>query len=327
MSSAPSFVQRERAKAVAWKQSTQTLPDAARHPAPYIRDGQARTGPLPFCLPAEHAALSLLPEVRQMALDLFAELGIPWHAGIGGGPGNHLLSSQVQCVNALGQMVHDPGRIERAFGSVIDIEKVLEVEPDRFLTFEYIGPTDVFGEVPGGERTRGARCTSVDAAFLFRTSTGTRELALVEWKYTESYRPRTPDPAKDEVRWQRYGTALHDPDGPVRADVLSFEALLDEPIYQLVRQQLLAWELEKARVHDVDRVQVVHVMPGDNATYGDSLGPVHRDVGDTVRDVWHALLRRPDRFLSLDSSVFADLSITSPEYVARYGDEDGPDDQ
>ena len=327
MSRAPTFVQRERARAVAWKRSTDTLPDEARHPAPYIRDGQAKTGPLPFCVPVEHASLSLLPEVRSTALDLFTELGIPWHAGIDGGPGNHLLSSQVQCVNALGQMVHDPERIPRAFGSVLDIDEVLEIEPGRFLTFEYIGPTDFFGEVPGGERTRGARCTSVDAAFLFRTPTGDRELALVEWKYTESYRPRVPEPAKDEIRRQRYGTALHDPEGPVRADVLAFEALLDEPIYQLVRQQLLAWELEKAKVHDVDRVRVVHVMPNDNQAYGDSLGPEHRVVGDTVHEVWHALLRRPDRFRSLDSSVFADPSITSPEYVRRYGNEDGPDDQ
>ena len=327
MSGAPTFVARERAKAVGWKRSTDTVPEDALRPAPYIRDGKLQTGPLPFCLPPEHASLSLLPEVRSMAIDLFAELGIPWHAGIEGGPGNHLLSSQVQCVNALGQMVHDPERIRRAFRSRLDIAEVLEIEPGRFLTFEYIGPTDFFGEAPGGERTRGARCTSVDAAFLFHTSTGDRELALVEWKYTESYGPREPEPAKDEVRWQRYGTALHDPEGPVRADVLPFEALLAEPFYQLMRQQLLAWELEKAGVHDVDRVRVVHVMPSDNVAYRMSLRAVHREVGDTVHDVWHALLRRPDRFVSLDSSVFADPSITSPEYVDRYGNQDGSDDQ
>lgn len=326
MSGAPTFVTRERAKAVAWKTSTGTLPDQARHPAPYLRDGEAKTAPVPFCLPTEHAHLSLLPEVRSMALALFAELGIPWHAGIGAGPSNHLLSSQVQCVNALGQMVHDPDRARRGFGAVLDIDEVLEVEPGRFLTFEYIGPTDFFHECPGGERTRGARCTSVDAAFLFRTSTGARELALVEWKYTESYRPRRPEPAKDEVRRQRYGAALHDPDGPVRADVLPVEALLDEPIYQLVRQQLLAWELEKAGVQDVDRVRVVHVMPSDNVAYDESLRPLHREVGETVHEVWHALLRRPDRFLSLDSSVFADRDVTSQEYVDRYGEKDGSHD-
>lgn len=327
MTSSPTFAAWERAKAEAWKQSTDTLPDEAREPAPYFRAGKAQTAPLPFCLPPEHAVLSLLPDVRTIALGLFAELGIPWHAGIDGGPGNHLLSSQVRCINALGQMVHDPDRIVLAFGSVLDIAEVLAIEPARFLTFEYIGPTDFFGECPDGERTRGARCTSVDAAFLFRTSTGARELALVEWKYTESYRPRKPEPAKDEIRRQRYGTAVNDPDGPVRSGVLPFEALLDEPIYQLVRQQLLAGELEKTGVHDVDRVRVVHVMPHDNVAYGESLRPSHREVGDTVHDVWQALLRRPDRFVSLDSSVFADADITSQEYVDRYGEKDRSHDQ
>ena len=98
MSGTPTFVARERAKATAWKRSTATLPDEARGPAPYIRLGKPQTPPVPFCLPPEHAALTLLPEVRATAIDLFAVLGIPWHAGIGGGPGNHLLSSQVQCV-------------------------------------------------------------------------------------------------------------------------------------------------------------------------------------------------------------------------------------
>jgi Restriction Endonuclease associating with ARP len=113
----------------------------------------------------------------------------------------------------------------------------------------------------------------------------------------------------------------------VRSGVLPFEALLDEPIYQLVRQQLLAWELEKTGVHDVDRVRVVHVMPSDNVAYGESLRPKHREVGDTVHEVWHALLRRSDRFLSLDSSVFADADITSQGYVDRYGEKDGSHDQ
>jgi hypothetical protein len=47
MTSAPTFVPWQRAKAVAWKQSTGTLPDEARVPAPYFRDGKAQTATLP----------------------------------------------------------------------------------------------------------------------------------------------------------------------------------------------------------------------------------------------------------------------------------------
>jgi hypothetical protein len=315
-----SYSGEEKLRAMTWKHTTKTLPESARLPAPYVgKDGLAGIRRYDFCLPPEHAALSLLPEVRDPALALFAELGIPWHAGVNGGPSNHLLSSQVQCVNALGQMVTDPARIERAFG-FLGIDEVLEVEPGRYLTFEYIGPTDFFGEAPTGARIRGAHCTSVDAAFLHRATDGVVELVLVEWKYTESYRPRTPDPAKDAVRFTRYGEAFADPEGPVRSDVLSFELCLDEPFYQLMRQQLLAHELEKAGAEGAGRVRVVHVLPKGNLAYQQSLThPEHRAIGGGVSEVWQGLLRRTDRFTSLDSAVFLDPEITSAEYRERYG--------
>lgn len=314
------FVAGERARAARWKERTPTLEDADREPARWCRDG-VEVGPsLPFCLPRASAARNLLPEVRDEALALFAELGIPWHQGVDGGPGNHLLSSQVQCVNALGPMVHDPARVVRAFGPIVGTAEVLEVEPGRYLTFEYIGPDDVFGESPHGPRIRGSRCTSIDAAFLHVTGDGVTELVLVEWKYTESYAPRRPDPRKDEVRRTRYERFLGDPDGPVRADVLDLDHLLDEPLYQLVRQQLLAHELERSGVLGAERVRIVHVCPPANVGYQRSLTrPGHLAVGSTVSEVWSALVRRPDRFTSIDSAVFLDPAVTSDEYVARYG--------
>jgi len=218
--------------------------------------------------------------------------------------------------------VRDPKRLKRAFGELLGIDEVLQIEPGRYLTFEYIGPTDFFGEAPGGARTRGAHCTSVDAAFLHRDVHGVVELVLVEWKYTESYRVRRPDRAKDQVRLARYGEAVADPDGPVRADVLSFERLLDEPFYQLVRQQLLAWELEKSGAEGASRVRVVHVLPPGNMAYQQSLSrPEHRALGGSVSEVWQRLLRRHERFVSMDSAMFLDAEITSREYVLRYAEE------
>ena len=313
------YSQHEKTRAAAWKTSTTTLPEAAKVPAQYqSKSGTARGPAYDFCLPRDYAALSLLPEVREPALALFAELGIPWHAGIDGGPGNHLLSSQVQCVNALAQMVTDPARLVRAFGELLGIDEVLEIEPGRCLTFEYIGPTDFFGEVPGGQQVRGAHCTSVDAAFLHRARDGVVELVLVEWKYTESYRVREPDPAKDAVRFSRYGAALSAPDSPVN-DLLAFEHLCDEPFYQLVRQQLLAHELEKAGAEGAGRVRVLHVLSPDNAEYQQSLArPEQVALGETVSKAWQQLLRRPDRFTSVDPRLFLDPEITSREYVLRY---------
>jgi hypothetical protein len=316
------YTSQERARAAAWKASTATLPDAARQPAPYLgQTGRPSTRDYDFCLPAAYAAWSLLPEVRERALPLFRELGIPWHAGVNGGPSNHLLSSQVQCVNALGQMVADPERLLRAFGDVAAIEEVLEIEPGRHLTFEYIGPTDFFGEAPRGVRTRGANCTSVDAAFRHLAKDGQVELVLVEWKYTESYGLRRPSPRKDAVRRGRYATFVDDPAGPIRSDVLAFDDLLDEPFYQLVRQQLLASQLEKAGAEHASRVRLIHVSPAANVAYQQSVRrEQHRALGSTVSEVWKRLLRRSDRFTSLDSSRFLDPAITSVEYASRYGD-------
>jgi len=311
----------EKFRAVSWKRSTPTLPDGAQEAAAYVgKEGKPGHKTYDFCLPPQHATFSLLPEVRDLALALFAELEIPWHAGINGGPSNHLLSSQVQCVNALGQMVTDPTRIVRAFGDLLSIGEVLQIEPGRYLTFEYIGPTDFFGEVPRGDRIRGAHCTSVDAAFLHRGLDDVVELVLVEWKYTESYPARRADPVKDAVRFRRYGTAFTDRCGPVRHDVVPFELILDEPFYQLVRQQLLAHALEQGGAEGGTRVRVVHVLSPDNVPYQQSMWrPEHRALGATVSEAWETLLRRPDRFVSVDSALFLDRDITSSEYCHRYG--------
>ncbi|KRE41057.1 PGN_0703 family putative restriction endonuclease [Knoellia sp. Soil729] len=321
MNRSTSFRDDQRAAAARWKAGTLALPEPARASAPYVgKENRVGTVAYDFCLPREYASLNLLSEARATALSLFAELGIPWHAGVGTGSSNHLLSSQVQCANALAPMVNDPDRIVRAFGDVLDIHHVLEIEPGRFLTFEYIGPTDYFNESPGRERIRGARCTSVDAAFRYRTGNGEVELALVEWKYVEEYRTaRRPDPAKDATRRRRYFTTWSDPAGPVREDVLSFEDILDGPFYQLVRQQLLAHQLEKNRVLDADVVRVVHVHPAANDAYQQSLvRDSHRALGETVDQVWQQLLRSPDRFLVMDSDALLDPTVTSPEYVNRY---------
>lgn len=314
----------QRLAAARWKAASSALPAVARVDAPYVgKDGRTGSRAYPFCLPAAHAHHNLLPGVRDAAITLFAELGIPWHAGIEGGPSNHLLSSQVQCVNALMPMLTDASRIKRSFGGVLDVDEVLEVEPGRFLTFEYIGPTDFFGESRGRPRVRGAQCTSVDAAFLYRTAAGTTELALVEWKYVEDYRnPRRPEPGKDAVRRGRYHAAWIDPHGPVRPDMLAFEDVLDEPFYQLVRQQLLAHKLESAHVLGADRVRVVHVHPAGNDAYQESLvRDTHRALGGTVDEVWHQLLREQDRFIVLESEAFLDAEVTSPEYARRYADD------
>ncbi|MEX1907155.1 hypothetical protein L6241_02445 [Janibacter sp. Y6] len=314
------FKAEHEALAAAWKKRSNTLTEEARASAPWInQDGQPR-GRYDHCLPAGFAAHNLLPHVRRGAIQLFIELGIPWHAGIDNGPGNNLLSSQVQCVNALYPMVSQPLKIKSAFGHLVDIGAVLEIERGRFLTFEYIGPTDYFNEGKGRERIRGSRCTSVDAAFRYRTSTGRIEIALVEWKYTEAYLEAVePPPGYNKTREARYGVDLEAVDGPVRMDLVDLDFLFDEPLYQLMRQQLLAYRLEQDRVLEADVVRVLHVLDPANAGYQQSLVRSEtKALGDKVDEVWSRLLRNPDRFAHVDPAVFLDPAVTSSEYVDRY---------
>ena len=242
----------------------------ARRPARYHGGGSAAE--YDFCLPAEHAVANLLPEVRDAVLTLFTAEQIRWHRGVGNGPGNHLLSSQVQCVNALGGMLSDPARVQRAFGGHLDIAEVLPIEDNRFVTFEYVDETDVLGEGRGGRRLRGAQSTSVDGAFRYRTSDGRVELGLVEWKYTEAYRRGRPfDPVSDITRRQRYHRLWGAADGPLRTEVVPFDDLRVEPFYQLMRQQLLAHELERRHEKDAAVVRVLHVLAPTNLAYQQSL--------------------------------------------------------
>ena len=303
-------------RGIAWKQRSLTLPDEAR----------ADEG-APYLLPKGYAAHNLLPEVREEALALFKKLDIPWRQGSGGNPTPHLRSSQVQCVNALGQMVRDPARIKRAFGAVLDIAEVRDLgeidesDAGRFLTFESICPRDYLHEARHGKRTRGARSTSVDAAFAYRTSAGVNELALVEWKFTEVYPSADRDAERKlKERSRRYGELIQAEGSPICSTGVELTDLFHEPIYQLVRQQLLAWQIESDADVAADIVRVVHVLSPDNVAYQRSyVSPSLRSRGDDIDAVWSSPLVRRDRFLKFDPAVFLDPAVTSGEYVDRYG--------
>ena len=113
------FVRAARAAAAQWKASSPMLPPEARPPGAY------RQWPsLPFCLPPECAGYNLLPEARVVGRSRFEAAGTPWHDGHDG-PSNHLLSSQVQCVNALAPFVDRPDALAAMFGTVLPIAQVL----------------------------------------------------------------------------------------------------------------------------------------------------------------------------------------------------------
>lgn len=310
-----------------WKATTDSLPNQARLPG-VVRNRAGQNVDVDYALPRDYAEYNLLPEVRQQALALFKKLHISWHQGVAEGPTAHLRSSQVQCVNALAQMMADPERISRAFGHALDIAQVRDfgvidpTEAGRYLTFEFIGDTDYFSEGRAGKRTRGSQSTSLDAAFAYTTESGVDELALLEWKFTEKYpSPDTKAKTREAERLRRYAAALTATDSPIDTTDVTLPDLFHEPIYQLVRQQLLAHALEKDPAVKADVVRVVHVLSPSNTAYARSyVAPGLAALGATPDQVWGRLLRAKDRFVKFDPSVFLDPAITSPAYRERYGD-------
>ena len=182
-------------------------------------------------------------------------------------------------------------------------------------------------EWAGSTPARGAYATSLDAAIRYRATDGRIEIGLIEWKYTEKY-PNgnfSGDSEKQDTRRRRYFGAFRDLDGPIRCDLLDFEEYFFEPMYQLFRQQLLAWRMEQAHELGADVVRVVLVAPGANEAFWASLPTARwRELaGDEpfgVAKAFSSVLRRPDRFRWLDSATLVDQSSPlGEEFKTRYG--------
>ena len=86
------FKAEHEALAAAWKK--RSTDPARRSPRAGALDqpGRPAARPLPPLPAGGIRRANLLPHVSRGAIDLFRELGIPWHAGIDDGPGNNLLS-------------------------------------------------------------------------------------------------------------------------------------------------------------------------------------------------------------------------------------------
>jgi restriction endonuclease-like protein len=319
-----------RHDAMKWKATTDTLSDYARGSGQY-RNHDA----LPFCLPRDFHEFNLLPEARAIALQRFSAAGIPWHDGVDDGPSNHLLDSQVQCANALAPFVNDPDALAAIFGHVLPIDEVLpfaaeggaaHVSPfdaTDSVVFEWQGLENHLNEWVGTP-TRGSRATSADAAIRYRSTDGSIELALIEWKYTESYptgRLATSS-TSTATRLSRYRALFDLPEGPLRGDLIRLEDLLGEPVYQLMRLSLLARCIGTNHEQGVDRARLVYVAPRANralwASPGTSAFASHA-AGRPLDVAWTSLLRDSDDVAFLDSAHLLDEdSPVSDEFRSRY---------
>jgi len=321
------FLEAERRRQAAWKKSSSYLSDGAR------ADGIYRKKPRLFCLPLECAEENLFAGIRAEAPAYFREQGIKWHAGKDEKPSNHLCGSQVCCVNFLFPFAHRPDALAELLRSVFpSIRRVLPMEvPGQFVSFEWIGLKNYLGERirRGGKRTRGANFTSADAAVMFEHESGLRQIALIEWKYTESYGSTSLRVAPSGTdRTEIYAHLYCRDDCPINRSLLAdFGDLFYEPFYQLMRQQMLADEMERAKELGAQVVSVLHIAPAHNPDFGKVTSPALRSLGETVIDVWKQLVRTSDRFASVSTERlfgrfpverFSDLGVWWEYLTQRY---------
>jgi len=293
------FLEEEKQRYTEYKATSSHFPDEARIPGIY------KAKPREFCLPQHLAAFNLFEGIRNDVQAYFREFEIKWHDGRDRNPSNHLCDSQVCCVNFLYSFSRYPGALAALLRPIFPtIKAMLKLErEDRYVSHEWIGKENYLGErMPRhGKRTRGANFTSADAAVMFEQMDGSKHLVLVEWKYTESYSTVNLKYAKSGTDRTAIYRHLYDRgDYPLdKSAPENFDALFFEPFYQLMRQQLLANEMEKAKELDVDCVSLLHIAPARNVAFNRVTSPELAHLGNTVIEVWKRLVRRPSRFQSV----------------------------
>ncbi len=254
--------------------------------------------------------LNLSPAIREHGIKYFGDHGIVWHTHA-----NHGLSSQVCCLNFLMPLADKPELLAAFVGHVLDIAppEMLAIDETNgsLVGFEWVGKESYLNETRGSARLgRGAHATSADAIVRFRHE-GRVEALLIEWKYTESYGAPL-DPDGNETRVKRYKDIAIAPDGPIRNDIgLVVEDFFWEPFYQLLRQQMLAFQMQKHRESGVERVRVLHIAPAANKALLKITAPKLRGRGaDTAFAAFQTTLVDPTAFVSVATEqAFAPLLV------------------
>jgi hypothetical protein len=130
-----------------------------------------------------------------------------------------------------------------------------------------------------------------------------KQIVLIEWKYTESYSP-TPlmIAASGTDRRNIYKHLFVSDDCPINKQILpSFDSLFYEPFYQLMRQQFLASEMEKAHELGADFVSLLHIAPAHNLDFRRITSRELENLGESATDVWKKLVVSEGKFLSLST--------------------------
>ena len=201
---------------------------------------------------------------------------------------------------------------------------MLPIEDRQLVAFEWIGANNYLCEKisRNGKRTRGANFTSADAAVMFENMDGSKQIVLIEWKYTEAYYSTFLKYAKSGTDRTTIYRHLFNKDDDIldKEKVNYFDNLFYEPFYQFMRQQYLASEMEKAKELGADIVSLLHIAPAHNTDFKRVTSPELQSLGKSATDVWNNIVKKPSRFISVSTeSLFGLFDVLEfPELKEWY---------
>lgn len=281
----------------------------------------------PHILPAGCEHLAFYPPLADVILDYLQGEDIALHS-----EALNLKSSQVACLNILFPLRCDLRLATAAFRQLIpDLVEVTRIE---FEDTGGPGATEWLGEPARGKR--GQNRTSIDAALSWCDTDGRRRASLIEWKYTEPNfgvcsaftkagsaeqqrclelrltddRPELSCLLTDggDTRHRHYWKHLAG--AGIRKDAFACVkgCPFAGPLYQLMRQQLLAAYFVQARVADAADVLVLS-FAGNTALaeLPEALAPLRLSREATILDVWNRALAgaSPVRHLTVENLMVA----------------------
>ena len=293
------FVEAEKNRQIFFKKTSPFFSEGAREDGPYGRYI------VPYCLPKEFAEENLFSEIREEAIKYFANNKIEWHRR----GWNHLLSSQTFCVNFLFPFSENLSALQELFRPFLPmLQTVDQIEKDRFISFEWNGIKNYLNEV--GHGSRGSMSTCPDAAILFKDNNFDSHILLIEWKFTETYKGNSKALGKSgERRKDTYRPFYESDDCPIIDKSLlpddtdaALKELFYEPFYQLLREQLLAHEMEKDKDLSIKSAILCHISPSRHVELSRNIPSVTlRKYGNSITKVWKSLMREPSKFLSIST--------------------------
>ncbi|MCF2593282.1 hypothetical protein I6E11_05655 [Bacteroides caecigallinarum] len=288
-----------------------------------------------FCIAGGKEDYNLYQGIRNEVKEYFKIEHIAFWGDQDGVP-NHVLSSQVACLNHLFAIREDKLmtlEIAKSITGRKDIVEMLRLGCDtnpQYISFEVVSSTDHLSEKCS---SRGKYCTSIDAAMLALLEDGKKLLIMIEWKYTESYsrddksvesdpgRPMQPE-ARGITRLKRYSNlittsrflkscidcckenelGLDDSIIPYRNSIY-----FQEPYYQLMRQTLWAEQIidnKSSEKIKADKFVHIHVVPSQNKELLDNGFSGEKD--DDMEKSWKGQL--------LDKTVYR---LVNPELIVE----------